>query len=227
MKKTSAIIVFLSFIYSSHGQWNTNGTNIYNSNNGSVGIGTSWPERQLHILNTGTTEVMIDVSNDGYANLNLRGNSKTWTWSKRPSYENDAMQLFYHNGTNWSLPIISFNPSGNIGIGTTNPGTFKLAVEGKIGAREVKVTATNPWPDYVFNEKYKLLPLKELEKFVLQYKHLPKMPTANQVKENGIELGDMSSKLLEKIEELTLYTIELNKEIEKMKEEIKNLKKEK
>ena len=122
---------------------------------------------------------------------------------------------------------IYINESGNVGIGTSSPGTFKLAVEGKIGAREVRVTLQNPWPDYVFNNNYNLLPLSRLEMFIKKNKHLPEMPGADQVAKNGIELGNMASKLLEKVEELTLYTIELNKEIEKMKEEIKALRKEK
>jgi len=101
---------------------------------------------------------------------------------------------------------------GSIGIGTTNPGTFKLAVEGKIGAREVRVTNTNPWPDYVFDRKYKKLSLSELEKFIQKNDHLPNIPEAKEVKENGIELGVMNAKLLEKIEELTLYLIEIKKQ---------------
>lgn len=114
--------------------------------------------------------------------------------------------------------------SGNVGIGTSNPGSFKLAVEGKIGAREIKVTLANPWPDYVFHHRYKLLPLSELEKFIQQNKHLPNIPSAQEVKENdGIELGDMNVKLLEKIEELTLYMIELKKENEQIREEMKKV----
>ena len=113
--------------------------------------------------------------------------------------------------------------SGKVGIGTTAPGSFKLAVEGKIGAREIRVTLTNPWPDYVFSNQYKLRSLPTLEEFIKKHGHLPGMPTAQEVKENGIELGDMSGRLLEKIEELTLYIIELKKENEQIKEELKKL----
>lgn len=113
---------------------------------------------------------------------------------------------------------------GRVGIGTSNPGTFRLAVEGKIGAREIRVTLDNPWPDYVFTPQHQLRSLPSVEEFIKKHGHLPNMPSAKEVKENGIELGDMSSKLLEKIEELTLYIIELKKDNDKIREELKSMK---
>ena len=107
---------------------------------------------------------------------------------------------------------------GNVGIGTTSPGTFRLAVEGKIGAREVVVTSSSPWPDYVFHKAYKLLDLNEVEKYINQYKHLPNIPSATEVADNGVELGTLNAKLLEKIEEITLYLIEIKKENEALKQ---------
>lgn len=104
--------------------------------------------------------------------------------------------------------------NGNVGVGTTAPGTFKLAVEGKVGAREFRVTSVNPWPDYVFHNNYQLKNLYSLEAYIRQNNHLPNIPSAQEVKQNGIELGQMNAKLLEKIEELTLYIIELNKKID-------------
>jgi hypothetical protein len=114
---------------------------------------------------------------------------------------------------------------GAVGIGTTEVGSFKLAVEGKIGARGIKVTTESPFPDYVFDSAYQLRPLAHLEQYINKNKHLPGIPSAEEVKkEGGIELGDMNVKLLEKIEELTLYVIELKKENEQMKKEIKEMK---
>jgi hypothetical protein len=106
-----------------------------------------------------------------------------------------------------------------VGIGTTTTGSFKLAVEGKIGAREIRVTSTSPWPDYVFARHYELPSLANLEQYIKENKHLPNIPSAQEVKDKGIELGDMNARLLEKIEELTLYIIELNKKIEELKKE--------
>ena len=118
----------------------------------------------------------------------------------------------------------TYFPTGNVGIGTSNPGTFKLAVEGKIGARGIKVTPQNPWPDYVFIKDYNLMDIQKLHEYIKINKHLPNMPSAKEVKENdGIELGDMSTKLLVKIEELTLYVIQLKEENEAIKEKLAKL----
>lgn len=109
---------------------------------------------------------------------------------------------------------------GGVGIGTTCiPVDYKLAVEGKIGAREVKVNADS-WCDYVFDEDYKLLSLGDLENYIKKNKHLPEIPTTKEVTEKGVLLGEMQTKLLKKVEELTLYTIELKKEIEQLKKQI-------
>lgn len=116
----------------------------------------------------------------------------------------------------YQSPWMVFKNNGNIGIGTTNPGTYKLAVEGTIGARKVKVTAVNPWPDYVFEDNYKLLSIPEMEKYILLHKHLPEIPSAKEVNLEGIELGEMNRKLLQKIEEQALYIIELNKRLSKL-----------
>lgn len=114
---------------------------------------------------------------------------------------------------------------GQVGIGTNSIGpNTKLAVEGMIVAREVRVLTGN-FPDYVFEKNYKLTSLFELEQFIQANKHLPGIPSAKEVEEaQGIQLGDMSKKMLEKIEELTLYVIDLKKENEKMKIEIEKLK---
>jgi len=116
----------------------------------------------------------------------------------------------------YQTPWMVFKNNGNIGIGTTNPGSYKLAVEGTIGARKVKVTAVSPWPDFVFENSYKLLTIPELEKYILLHKHLPEIPSANDVNQEGIELGEMNRKLLQKIEEQALYIIELNKRLSKL-----------
>lgn len=102
--------------------------------------------------------------------------------------------------------------TGNVGIGTKSP-TAKLSVNGKINAKEVQVTATG-WPDYVFEVNYSLLTLYDLESFINENHHLPEIPSAVEVEENGISMADMDARLLKKIEELTLYVIQLNKRIE-------------
>lgn len=110
--------------------------------------------------------------------------------------------------------------AGNVGIGTTLA-TEKLAVNGKIHAKEVKVDNDN-WPDYVFDESYQTKSLKDLEAYIKKNKHLPEIPTAADVKSNGVDLGQMNAKLLKKIEELTLLLIEQNKRIEKLESDNKS-----
>jgi len=107
---------------------------------------------------------------------------------------------------------------GNVGIGTTAPDE-KLTVKGTIKCRKVKVSAT-AGADFVFNSDYKLITLDNLEKFVKTNKHLPEIPTANEMQTEGLDLGENNIKLLQKIEELTLYIIELNKANRKLKERI-------
>lgn len=96
--------------------------------------------------------------------------------------------------------------------------------DGKIKAKEVEVKA-NVWADYVFKKDYKLNSLEDVEKHINEKGHLPNIPTAQEVLENGINVTDMNSKLLEKIEELTLYSIEQNKQLKLQAEEIKTLRK--
>lgn len=115
---------------------------------------------------------------------------------------------------------------GNVGIGTNAPGSYKLAVEGTIGARKIKVTQQGiPWADYVFHDSYQLRSLDALDKFIQQYKHLPEVPTTQEVNEYGLDLADTQALLLKKIEELTLYMIELKKENEQLIKRVMKLEK--
>ncbi len=117
----------------------------------------------------------------------------------------------------WTLQennLYATSSDTNVGIGTTNPGTWKLAVNGKIRAKEIKVETG--WADFVFYDTYKLPTLLEVEQHINQKGHLKDIPSAKEVEENGIFLGQMDAKLLQKIEELTLYTIDQDKKIKKL-----------
>ena len=111
-------------------------------------------------------------------------------------------------------------------IGTATTGSHKLAVEGSIGAREIKVEA-NGWSDFVFEKEYKLPTLEEVETHIKEKGHLKDIPSAKEVEKNGFFLGKMDSKLLQKIEELTLYTIQQDKEIKELKLLVEKLLKQK
>ncbi|WP_316824702.1 hypothetical protein [Pedobacter miscanthi] len=104
------------------------------------------------------------------------------------------------------IPLMMTDEAGNIGLGTSTP-RETLSVNGKIRAHEIKVDAQN-WPDYIFEEGYKVENLEELERYIKTNKHLPEIPTAKEVNEHGVALGEMNKLLLKKIEELTLHLIE-------------------
>ncbi|MEW4923127.1 discoidin domain-containing protein [Algibacter sp. 2305UL17-15] len=108
-------------------------------------------------------------------------------------------------------------------VGTDNPAGYLLAVGGDAIVEEIKVSLVENWPDYVFNENYHLPSLKEVENHIQINGHLQNLPTASEVVENGISLGEMNAKLLEKIEELTLYTIQQQKELENQEYKNKTL----
>ena len=110
---------------------------------------------------------------------------------------------------------VVYFPQGNVGIGEKNPQS-KLAVNGTITAKEV-VVSTEGWSDYVFKDDYKLMPLDELERSVRKNGHLPDIPSAEEVEKNGVSVGEMQAKLLQKIEELTLHVIEQGKELRQVK----------
>jgi len=130
---------------------------------------------------------------------------------------------FLNGGTNYF--------AGNMGIGTQDTRGYKLAVSGNMIAESVKVQLRSAWPDYVFAKDYTLPSLKETEKHIKENSHLPGIPSAAEVKNNGIDVGEMNAKLLKKIEELTLYVIDLNKKsdsqeimVKKLQNEVKKLK---
>lgn len=137
-------------------------------------------------------------------------------------YTASQAQVFKTNGNqvvNGKLEV-----TGKVGIGTTNITTDALlTVNGTVHAKEVKVTLEN-LADYVFSPDYFLMPLTKVEQYVKTNRHLPEIPSASDVKEKGLSIGEMQNKLLQKIEELTLYVIEQQKQIELQNLEIEALK---
>jgi hypothetical protein len=130
-----------------------------------------------------------------------------------------SLTLFDNSQENKSVYVTK---KGNVGIGLKNP-QDKLEVNGQIHARSVKIDIKN-WADFVFKEGYDLPRLRAIESYINKQGHLPDVPSAQNVTENGIELGEMQKILLQKVEELTLYLIEQDKEIEKLKKELTRLK---
>ncbi|MBW1298652.1 hypothetical protein [Aquimarina litoralis] len=211
--------------------------------NGDVGIGTTAPQAKLHVssgvrLRKTAIGMTIASGDNGWIRDEwLTGNYGVPVWNQtlkkwvRPSGTyNDFGGIVYQDEGTYFLrekpgSKLEFSNSeflntsymfvhmftGNIGIGTTNPDA-KLAVNGNIHTKEVRVDL-NGWADYVFKEDYDLPSLQQVEDHIATKGHLINIPSAAEVEENGIQLGEMNAKLLEKIEELTLYTIAQEKAI--------------
>jgi hypothetical protein len=123
------------------------------------------------------------------------------------------------------LPVMITDQNGNIGLNTANPNGYKLAVNGTMIATAVTVKPYNIWPDYVFNNDYKLPPLTEVKKFIRENHHLSEIPSANKIETDGQNLGEMNRLLTQKVEELTLYLIEKDTELRDQQVQIKELSK--
>jgi len=206
-------------------------SNAFSSYNNDLIFKTEGNERMR--INDDTGNVGIGSTDPG-AKLDIRGNGVLLAESS--SLTNGDVRIFNHTGTTYGFMIrpydISFN-GGNwnwyqdfgyredtknwyvetsFGIGVSDPGTYKLAVNGNIRAKEIKVETG--WADYVFKDDYLLPTLQEVEQHIKEKGHLINIPSAQEVAQNGIQLGEMNKLLLEKIEELTLYILQQEERIQ-------------
>ena len=174
----------------------------------------SWKD-QITVLGNLNTPYGIAFAGNGHHRGGL------YTQNSSTDYSGDITLWARHQGkiTLEGHDII-LNNRNKVGIGTTTiPDDFKVAIAGNVITEEIKVQLKANWPDFVFNKDYNLPTLEEVEKHIKEKGHLKNIPSAKEVKENdGIELGEMNRKLLQKIEELTLYTIQQQKELQKQKE---------
>ncbi|MBO9728144.1 MAG: hypothetical protein J7623_05850 [Chitinophaga sp.] len=169
--------------------------------------------RPFGIMLNGESDDIVPASGDEYAAaVVLDGRSKGNT----PLTKNNVLAV---NSYGQNLLLLKAN--GSLGIGTTDTKGYKLAVNGSGIFTRIKVKDFANWPDYVFHAGYELPSLAELEQYVQTHQHLPGIPAAEEVKKDGVDLGEMNSKLLQKVEELTLYIIELNKKVEALQVENK------
>jgi len=199
-------------------------SNVYLVNGGGkVGIGTSTPENKLTVLGQfGLYGSGLDGST--YQRFVLYSDAQNGLYFDAPKDANGNKLPIEFNWRGGGITPLRINGDGNVGIGTTTPDE-KLTVKGKIHTEEVRVDLSVPAPDYVFADNYNLPTLESIEKFIKSESHLPEIPSAKEMEENGVELGTMNMLLLKKIEELTLYQIELLKRLDNQNARIEKLEK--
>lgn len=192
------------FISSSNGENKT----------GKVAIGnTTTPQAKLHVIADSNEDADIFLQNSGAGRTTAIIFQNT---DNKISVNSSGMMTM--NAGSFSLT------GGNVGIGCAPNGGYALSIDGGLLSTKVSIIEVEDWPDYVFSKDHDLMSLDELELYIEKNSHLPSVPSREEVLKNGINVAQMNSVLLEKIEELTLYVIELQKQIEKQQNEIKELK---
>jgi len=200
---------------------------IYDDGNGASGFGQGNSEFRIFGISSGTNHISFGkytLSSDLFAEqmrITNSGNVGIGTTTPLNILDvNGGLAVGTYAGTN-TAPANGLIVSGNTGIGTTTiPSGYLLAVNGNAIATSVTVQAYSSWPDYVFKPKYHLPSLTDIKTYIDLNHHLPEIPSEKEVKKDGLNLGEMNKLLVKKVEELTLYLIEKDKEIKE--EQTKN-----
>ena len=211
--------------------WLTSGANVYlHDADDKVGIGTLTPvgKLQVHDPNSHDNRLFITpmapVSQDSSSVFFAEDDNATYGmyWLYDGAY--DEMELWgKYNATTYGPHMVVRRNTGNIAIGSTFGAGYKLSVSGKIICTEVRVNLIENWPDYVFKDGYPLMPLGRLEEYIRVNGHLPNVPAADEIEDSGMDIGEMQRLMMEKIEELSLYIIQQQKQIQVLQDEIDHL----
>jgi hypothetical protein len=215
--------------------WGTNTTGPISYNNGNVGIGTASPGVPLDVHGVINTTSGMYIHTDGSVSPNLaayifgpsNGNANVLMQGRNGndaafwiSSGNGLLQLGASGGSAPAIQPLNIDYVGHVGINCTDTKGYQFAVAGSAIFIQAVVKLQANWPDYVFSSKYQLPSLQNLDSYIKTNRHLPGMPTAGEVENNVLDLGANQAKLLEKIEELTLYTIELQKQVDELKKKV-------
>jgi len=211
-----------------------------------VGIGTTNPDASLHIHNAhplndiDNTKPLLKLSNKKGTMYFGIDNNQPWFGTQTDNdlrFETHSeTRMVLSNGGNltlghapnfrssYKLDVNGTVKANNLIIGDVDPAPeSKLTVDGNIAVRGIKVYPSGPWADYVFDKDYVLQPLSEVESYITENKKLPAIPSAQEIKEKGMDMPELQRLQMQKIEELTLYTIQQEKEIQELKAMVKKL----
>ena len=185
-----------------------------------VGIGTNAPTNLLTVNGDGPNALFVvgySTSSTGMSISNTAPGGHSFNLLSSGGVAAPAGSFGLFDSTAGSLRMV-VAPGGNVGIGLTTP-QYPLSVKGVIGAGEVVVTNTSGWADYVFSPDYRLRPLAEVASYIRANHHLPEIPSADEVGAKGVGVGEMQSRLLAKVEELTLHMIQAEEKSKALEEE--------
>jgi hypothetical protein len=201
-----------------YAQWATGSGGTISYAGGNVGVGTSSPTAQLEVMSASPNLLELSDNQGNYMLFYGNGynNIDAWGAAFRLYSGNNGFQFRTQNAD----PAMVILASGYVGIGTSTPGN-PLSVNGTVQAKEVLVNTG--WSDYVFAPDYRLQPLSEVAKYVQEHHHLPNIPSEAEVAEKGVSLGEMQSKLLAKIEEITLHMIQAEERGDRLEKQNREL----
>jgi hypothetical protein len=254
MKKLLVVLALVLLGSVSYAQWSGGTGNQYLMTSGNVGIGITAPVADVSVYDpTGVAAILLDCGTTGnttkgqytmqanggldfYRNVlrkNALGQYEMLQTLQSSAPGVGAMAFLYVNTTTKKFEMrsgiadVEFQNTGTYSFGMGGlavPAGAKMAIGGKVVCKEIEVTLTG-LPDFVFSSDYKLRSLYDVENFINSNKHLPDVPSAREVTEKGLNLGNMNATLLQKVEELTLYMIQLQKENDALKTRVSNLEK--
>jgi len=194
---------------------------------GNVGIGTSTPIGKLHVNDPTSSNTTIFItpkntsSGDSATIFLAEDNDATYGMYWMFDGNGNQMELWgKSNSARYGPHLLVNRDNGDMAIGNTLATGYKLSVSGKIICTEVRVNLVADWPDYVFRKDYKLFPVEKLGAYIKEKGHLPNIPPAAEINKSGLDIGEMQRRMMEKIEELSLYIVDQQKQIQALMDQL-------